>query len=190
MVTGDEVIRRGFDPFRDLVLADLGAVPAAGMEFTAAWWVHRAGNVSFEDLDLLSGFHIRGRDRVHQRFGVGVERMIEDLLRIRQFNNIAEVHDADAVGDVLYNGHIMGDEQIGKVLLFLEVLQKVQDLGLDRNIQRADRFIADDEARLDCKRTGDADALTLTAGELVRVAVDEIWLKTGVVHDFQNVFLV
>ena len=53
----------------------------------------------------------------------------------------------------------------------LQVLQQVDDLRLDRDVQRRDRLVADDEVRVQRERAGDADPLALAAGELVRVAV-------------------
>ena len=53
----------------------------------------------------------------------------------------------------------------------LQVLQQVDDLRLDGDVERRDRLVADDEVGLDGERAGDADALSLAAGELVRVAL-------------------
>ena len=50
-------------------------------------------------------------------------------------------------------------------------VQKVDDLRLDRNIERRNRLVANDELGLRGERAGDADALPLAAGELVRVAL-------------------
>ena len=52
----------------------------------------------------------------------------------------------------------------------LEIVEQVQDLRLDRDVERADRFVADDEVGVERERAGDADALALAAGEFVRVA--------------------
>ena len=52
--------------------------------------------------------------------------------------------------------------------------QQIEHLRLDRNIQRGNRFVADDQLRIQRQRAGDADALPLPAGELVRIAVGEI----------------
>ena len=52
----------------------------------------------------------------------------------------------------------------------LQLLQQVQDLRLDRDVERRDRLVGDQELRLDGQRPGDPDPLPLPAGELVRVA--------------------
>ena len=51
-------------------------------------------------------------------------------------------------------------------------IEQVQDLALDRDVERRHGLVADDEVRVERQRAGDADALALAAGELVRVATD------------------
>ena len=78
---------------------------------------------------------------------------------------------ADAVGDVLDHRQVVGDEQIGRARLLLDVLHQVDDLRLNRHVQRRDALVGDDELRVHDKGAGNADALTLAAGELVGVAL-------------------
>jgi hypothetical protein len=71
---------------------------------------------------------------------------------------------------VLHDLQIVADEQVGELLGRLQILQQVDDLRLDRHVERADRLVAHEEAGPDRERARDADALALAAGELVRVA--------------------
>ena len=64
----------------------------------------------------------------------------------------------------------MRDEDVREVELLLERAQQVEDLCLNRNIQRGDRLVADDQLRVQRESAGDADALPLAARELVRIA--------------------
>ncbi len=64
----------------------------------------------------------------------------------------------------------MGNEQVSEVLALLQIAQKVDDLRLYQHIERAGRFVKHDKSRLQHNRAGHRDALTLAAGELVRVA--------------------
>ena len=95
----------------------------------------------------------------------------DQLKAVGQLHQLAQIHNADAVGNVLDNAQVVGDEQVGQPHLLLQVLKHVDDLRLDRNVQRGDRLVADDELGVHSQGAGDADALALTAGELVRVAV-------------------
>jgi hypothetical protein len=62
---------------------------------------------------------------------------------------------------MLNNGEVMGDEQIGQPEFFLDILHQVDDLGLDRDVERRDRFIGNNQAWPNGQRPGDADPLAL-----------------------------
>ena len=53
----------------------------------------------------------------------------------------------------------------------LQLVEEVEDLGLDRDVEGADRLVGHDDLRLERQGPGDADALALPPGELVGVAV-------------------
>ena len=78
----------------------------------------------------------------------------------------------DPVGDVAHHRQIVGDEQVGEAEPRLQVLEQVEDLRLDRDVERRDRLVADQELGLQRQGAGDADALPLAAGEAVRVAAE------------------
>ena len=73
--------------------------------------------------------------------------------------------------DVPHHRQVVRDEQVGQAELALQVVEQVDDLGLDRHVERGDRLVGDDQLGPQGERPGDADALALAAGELVRVAV-------------------
>ena len=52
----------------------------------------------------------------------------------------------------------------------LKLEQEIQDLGLDRHVQRAGRLIADDQPRLYSQRPSDGDPLPLASGEFVWIS--------------------
>ena len=101
----------------------------------------------------------------------------EQRLRRPGLDDGAEVHHRDAVGDVLDHGEIVRDEDVGEAEPVLQVAQQVEDLRADRDVERGDRLVADDELRLDRQRARDRDALALAAGKLVRVAAREARLE-------------
>ena len=72
---------------------------------------------------------------------------------------------------MLDHGEVVGDEQIGEPELVLQVHQQVDDLRLDRHVERRHRLVADDQFGIERQRAGDADALALAAGEFVRIGV-------------------
>ena len=95
-----------------------------------------------------------------------------DFLRRPDFDGVTFPHHHNAMTDVFDDGEIVRDENHGDAPLALDVLQQVDDLRADGNVQCADGFIADKQARLDGERAGDADALTLAAAEFVRITIN------------------
>ena len=83
-----------------------------------------------------------------QRLRVGMLRIGEQLVGRRIFDDAAEIHDRDLARDVPHDGQIVGDEQIGEAELLLQLLQQVDDLPLDRHVERGDRLVAHDDARI------------------------------------------
>ena len=86
-----------------------------------------------------------------------------DLFDGAFFDDFAEVHDGDAVADVADHAEVVGDEEVGEVVFVLQVLQEVDDLGLDGDVEGGDWLVGDDEGGVEGEGARDADALTLAA---------------------------
>ena len=86
-------------------------------------------------------------------------------------DDLAEVHHRDEVGDVTDDREVVRDEDVRQTELLLQVLEQVDDAGLDRHVERRHRLVEDQQLGIERERASDADALTLAAGELVRIAV-------------------
>ena len=82
------------------------------------------------------------------------------------------VHDRDAIGDVGNHDHVVGDQNDRSVALDGELPQKVEDLGLDGDIERRGGFVGDQDRRVGDQRGCDQDALAHAAGEFERALVD------------------
>ena len=67
-----------------------------------------------------------------------------------------------------HDRQVVRDEHVREAELVLQVLEQVDDAGLDRHVERGHRLVEHDAARVERERAGDADALALAAGELVR----------------------
>src|SRR6516164_7225441 len=78
---------------------------------------------------------------------------------------------------MLNHRQIVSNEEISEREFLLQILQEIDDLGLDRNVERGDRLVADDQLGLDRKRPRNADALALAARKLVRIADHVIGLQ-------------
>src|SRR5947209_2594037 len=92
----------------------------------------------------------------------------EELLAGSELNNFAEVHHGDPIADLLHHRHVVGDKEIGQVEVVLQILEQIEDLRLDRNVERRHRFVGDDQLWPKRKGACDADPLPLSAAEFVR----------------------
>jgi hypothetical protein len=90
---------------------------------------------------------------------------------VGDLDDLAEIHDRDPLGEVPDHGQVVRDEQERDAHVALELLEQVDDLRLDRHVQRRDRLVGDDQLGVEGERAGHPDALPLAAGELVREAV-------------------
>ena len=99
---------------------------------------------------------------------VGMARVLEERPRVGDLDDLAEVHHGDAVAHVAHDREVVRDEDVGEAELALQIGEQVEDLRLDRDVERRDRLVADDELRPQREGARDADALSLAAGELRR----------------------
>ena len=75
---------------------------------------------------LLAELGMQQRRRsAKQHLGVGVLRMLEDLLGLALLNDLAAIHDDNVVGDVADRLDVMADKYHGQAELLLKVGQQV-----------------------------------------------------------------
>ena len=185
-VAGDLVALADLQQRRLDLRADLLGELAAGAEPAARRRVDRARHVALEADALATTAHRRllhVGHRGEQCLGVGVVRAAVDRLAVTDLHDLAEVHHGDLGAEVTHDGQVVGDEEERHVELALDVLEQVDDLRLDRDVERRDRLVRDEHLRVQRQRAGDADALALAAGELVGVAVVVLGVEA---HDLQQ----
>ena len=117
---------------------------------------------------MVRGFGLlEGRDGGEEALGIGMGGVGGDEFRGAFFDEFTVFENRDLIADVFNDGEVVGDKEVGEVKFFLEVHQKVDDLGLDRDIEGTDRFVADDKLRFDGEGAGNTDALALTSAKFV-----------------------
>jgi len=62
-------------------------------------------------------------------------RLAVERLPVRNLDHLTQIHNGNAIGDVLHDGQIVGDKQICGTELVLQFLEQVQNLGLNGHIQ-------------------------------------------------------
>ncbi len=80
------------------------------------------------------------------------------------------LHHADGRAEMRDDGQVVADQHVGEPVRLPADPQQVEHLGLDRDVQRAGRFVQQQHLRLRHQRPRDGHALALAAGELVRIA--------------------
>ena len=94
-------------------------------------------------------------------------RPVEDVVDRAALDERAAVEDVDAVDDVTHDGEIVRDEDVREPELRAQAGEEIQDLRLDRDVERGDGLVAHEHARSDGEGARDGHALTLSARELI-----------------------
>ena len=164
--------------------ADRLRLGAAGVEEAARRRVDRRRDVAGEDDAVRRAGAIRVGDhrRREQRHGVGMARRAEEIPNRGHLDDLPQVHDRHPVAHVLDDGEVVGDEEVGEAELALQVLEEVDDLGLDRDVQGRHRLVADDQRRPEGQRAGNPDALALAAREFRGEAVVVLRVEPDHLH--------
>src|SRR5438067_11242125 len=89
-------------------------------------------------------------------------------------DELTQVHHANAFAHVIDRPEVMRDQEHGELEVVLQCSQQVENLRLDRYVQRRNRLIGDDEPRLHGQRSRDDQALPLSTTELMRVAFEGV----------------
>ena len=131
----------------------------------------RARHLAFGDRGVPAAGGIGDRDGAEQAPRIGVAGIVEDLRAGAHLDDLAEIHDGDAVADLLDHRHVVRDEEIGDAEFVLQFAQEVEHARLHRDVERRDALVGDDDLRRERQGPGDADALALAAGKFVRVAL-------------------
>ena len=94
-------------------------------------------------LDLGIGFEAGGQKRPR----VGLRGRVEDLFHRPLLDDLAGLHHDDAIGEIANHRQVVGDEEVGQAEFATQVLEQVDHLRLDRDVERRDRLVADDQLR-------------------------------------------
>jgi len=102
---------------------------------------------------------------------------------------VAEVHDRNAVRYMLNNQEVVSNKEIRELQLLLELFESIEDLGLNGDVERRNRFIANNEFRIKRKGSCDTNALALATREFVRITGGLFRRKTNGGHEFEHPFM-
>ena len=114
---------------------------------------------------------------------------IVKLMTTGYFCDTAQIHDDNLIAQISNDTKVVRDKKIGKAKVSLEVLEKVDDLSLDRYVEGGHRFVADDQFGLDSECSGYGDSLKLTTAKLVRIAMCKVAWQADHVEELPDPFL-
>ena len=112
----------------------------------------------------------------------GRGRRVVDLVGRADLLDPPLVHHHDAVGELHRLLLVVGDEDGGVAGPVVDLAQPAAELAPDLGVERAERLVEEEHARLDGERAGERHALPLAAGELRRVAL----LEAGELHEIEQ----
>lgn len=127
---------------------------------------------------------VRTRCCSDKRLGVFVLRVEKDILHMTRFHAFAAANDNHIVTNLTRYSQIVRDKENADAELHLNFFQELQDIGLHRNVERGNGFVANQNFRLTGECAGDRNALTLTAGELIRITIECVGRQANNLHKF------
>ena len=70
-----------------------------------------------------------------------LDALLAQLLGGQAVDDLPGLHDHEPIAHVGDDAEIVADQQVGKVSLLAQVAEKVQDLGLNRDVERRGRLV-------------------------------------------------
>ncbi len=114
---------------------------------------------------------VEARRRVEQRPGIGVARIAQQVAGRPLLDDLPGIHHQHARADVGDDAEIVADEDDGGAEFRVERPQKLENLRLDRHVQRGGRLVGDQQRGLVRQAHRQHDALAHPAGILVRIGL-------------------
>src|SRR6058998_230999 len=137
-MTAHEVVRGDLFLYRGLLSADGLRILAPGIEMTTRRGIRRVRYFALENDPIGAKARIRYGDRRQEGLGIGMLGRREQFFVRCGLHDPADVHYRDPIADVLDDAQVVSDEEKGEPKSFLKFEEEVQDLCLDRHVERGD----------------------------------------------------
>src|SRR2546422_6647259 len=106
---------------------------ASRMESASGRDIRGIRSLALQDDALPTSVRVGDRHDGHERLRVGVPRILDQLSRRPFLDDLAQVHDPDAVREDPREGEVVGDEQVGEPFLLPQLQEQLEDFRSDRN---------------------------------------------------------
>jgi len=107
-----------------------------------------------------------------------MERFTEELIAQSAFHDVSQIHNGHPRAEKADDREIVGDKKATQAQFFLHCFEKIENLGLHRGIESRNGFIADENFRFRRKSPSNGDALSLSAGKFVGIAIKMVLLQS------------
>src|SRR5208282_3403573 len=145
---------------------------ASRMEPASARRISRAGDRARYRLQARAFYSAGARNRRQQPARVRIERVAEQLGRVRLLHYARGVENRHIVGILGDHAEIVRYQDDRETEPLLEIADQVENLRLDRNVERGGRLVGDQQVGVARERHRDHHPLAHPAGQLMRVVVD------------------
>ena len=152
-----------FAKFRRFPKTALVGMGAARTETAAGRSINGALRFSADKLQAFIPLGAYKEHGTQKTACIGVNRVCTKLLALHDLDRLTQIHDGDPAGIILYQGQIVTDEQAGRAGIRPHTIEQLLHVLLNGYIQRTGDLIADQQLRLQGKRTGNADPLQFAA---------------------------
>ena len=115
---------------------------------------------------------------------------VQHLLRrtgLRQF--ATDAHDHHLIAELDGFVDVVGDQDDRLADLPLQTQEELVQFAADDRVDGGERLVHQQHERVGGQRPGDTDALLLTAGQLHRITVSELWIESDTVEQFERSFV-
>ena len=102
--------------FRLLRGAFLAAAVAPRVEAAALRRVDGARHITFQHVLHRGDVRIGNRNRPQQRLRVRMQRVVEQFLLRRNFDDVAQIHHSNAVADVFNDAQVVRNEDVRQLI--------------------------------------------------------------------------
>src|SRR3990172_4304589 len=164
--------------------------------------IDAASRVALEIVMIVAGeqmiearcraWSIDRQDRREQCLRVRMLRRAEDFVTSAELDNVTPEHHGDAGTHVMHHAQVVRNKQKRETKAGLQLDEKVDDLGLHRDVEGRYRLVQNEKLRSRGQGPSDRQALCLTAAEFVRIPLGLIRFETDgfeQLHDALTAFM-
>ena len=147
--------------------ADIHAMCTARRKCTARRQAAEPGNDSWNGPQPGSG--VQAGNRLEKGKRVRVQGIRQKLGRFRAFDDASRVHDVEMVGVFSDHAQVVRNEQQRKMQALAHVAQQIENLALDRHVERGRWLVRDEKHGLCCDGQRNHRALAEPSAQLMRI---------------------